>query len=108
VSACVCVVSVVVVGPDLHVSTHGLVSVDSGARQVNSVRKSSPMDCKKTTNWTGLQLQSIDRWLPVVLEGPVHRTKKKTETGLNGTGKDWTRGLFMDRSFAVQLAVFHF
>jgi hypothetical protein len=46
--------------------------------------------------------------LPLVLEGPVHRTEKKTETGLNWTGKDRTRGLFMDWSFAVQLAVFHF
>ncbi|KAF8227607.1 hypothetical protein L208DRAFT_1295770 [Tricholoma matsutake] len=39
----------------------------------------------------------------LVLKGPVHRTKKKTKIGLN-----WTSGLFMDRSFAVQLAVFPF
>ncbi|KAF8237068.1 hypothetical protein L208DRAFT_1249575 [Tricholoma matsutake] len=35
----------------------------------------------------------------VVFTGPVHRTKKKIETGLNWTRKDWTRGLFMDWSF---------
>ncbi|KAF8229551.1 hypothetical protein L208DRAFT_1480192 [Tricholoma matsutake] len=44
----------------------------------------------------------------LVLKGPVYRTEKKTEIGLNWTGKDWTSGLFMDQSFAVQLAVFLF
>jgi hypothetical protein len=44
----------------------------------------------------------------LVFTGPVHRTEKKSETGPNWTGKDRTRGLFMDRSFAVQLLVFHF
>jgi hypothetical protein len=44
----------------------------------------------------------------VVFKGPVYRTEKKTETGLNWTDKDRTSGLFMDRSFAVQLQVFHF
>ncbi|KAF8233508.1 hypothetical protein L208DRAFT_1266430, partial [Tricholoma matsutake] len=38
----------------------------------------------------------------VVFAGPVHRTKKKTKTELNWTGKDWTRGLFMDWSFALK------
>jgi hypothetical protein len=46
--------------------------------------------------------------LQIVFAGPVHRTEKKTETGPNWTGKDRARGLFMDRSFAVQLLVFHF
>ena len=44
----------------------------------------------------------------LMFEGPVHRTKKKTETGLNWTAKNWSRGLFMDWSFAVQLAVIYF
>ncbi|KIJ90398.1 hypothetical protein K443DRAFT_549321 [Laccaria amethystina LaAM-08-1] len=44
----------------------------------------------------------------IVFKGPVHRTEKKTETGLNRTDYDWTSGLFMDRSFAVRLLVFHF
>ncbi|KAF8237337.1 hypothetical protein L208DRAFT_1248313, partial [Tricholoma matsutake] len=44
----------------------------------------------------------------LVFSGPVHRTNKRTKTGLNWTGKDWTRGLYMDQSFAVQLLVFHF
>jgi hypothetical protein len=46
--------------------------------------------------------------MKLVFEGPVYRTEKKTETGLNWTGKDWTRGLFIDWSFVVQLAVFYF
>jgi len=44
----------------------------------------------------------------VVFKGPVHRTEKKTEIGLNRTDWDRTSGLFLDRSFAAWLLVFHF
>ena len=43
-----------------------------------------------------------------MFEGPVYRTGKKTETGLNWTDWDQTSSLFMDQSFVVQLLVFYF
>jgi len=46
--------------------------------------------------------------LELVFKGPVHRTEKKTEIGLNRTDWDWTSGLFLDQSFAAWLLVFHF
>ena len=46
--------------------------------------------------------------LYLVFKGPVHRTKKKTEIGLNQTDWDRTSGLFLDQSFAAWLLVFHF
>jgi hypothetical protein len=46
--------------------------------------------------------------ITLVFKGSVHRTEKKTETGLNWTEKDQTRGLFINQSFAVQLVVFCF
>jgi len=44
----------------------------------------------------------------LVFKGLVHRTEKKTEIGLNRTNWDRTSGLFLDRSFAAWLLVFHF
>ncbi|KAF8233160.1 hypothetical protein L208DRAFT_1268428 [Tricholoma matsutake] len=41
----------------------------------------------------------------IVFTGPVHSTKKKTETRLNWTGKDWTKGLFMDWYFPVHALI---
>ncbi|KAF8225439.1 hypothetical protein L208DRAFT_1306240 [Tricholoma matsutake] len=61
-----------------------------------------------------LSLGSLQAWIPnvpkhsivqqscIVFAGPVHRTKKKTKTGLNWTRKDQTRGLFMDWSFILK------
>jgi hypothetical protein len=49
---------------------------------------------------------SCGRAVWLVFQGPVHKTEKKTETGLNWTAKDWTHAGYVDWSFAVLVAVF--
>jgi hypothetical protein len=80
---------------------------NSGAMQIQQQHPSIASDNQEMcgSSKETLVLLAKERWF-LVFQGPVHKTEKKTETGLNWTAKDRTHAVYVDRSFAVLVAVF--